>query len=70
MELILILDDVWMKVIQMCAYKRDISRVFRLKQVCKRWEKIFPSAIVEATILKNESLQQYGFELNLCYLFS
>jgi hypothetical protein len=43
-------DEIWMTIFTFFAHEKDISRVFPLQQVCKRWFKIIPGALTEASI--------------------
>jgi hypothetical protein len=48
-------NDVWMIVFRLLGHK-DISTVFPLRQVCKRWEGFFPNSLTDATVSRDESL--------------
>lgn len=50
-------DDIWMSIFRTLAKKKDISTVFPLRQVSKRWDNALRGSLIEATILREESVQ-------------
>lgn len=50
-----ILDDCWLKIFAMLSKNQDVSKIFRLRGVNKRWYNCVPSlseALIERPVLK------------------
>lgn len=53
------IEDVWTSIFRQLANNKDISEVFHLREVSKKWHNTFSQSLTEATILRENSIQGY-----------
>lgn len=61
--ILMLIDEVWMTVFDMrLRHDINISKVLPFKQVCKRWNQIFPNSFAEINIFEMEQPTESIFD--------